>query len=118
MKSTPKAGTLLFIEDYGVAELLAFYVDAFFRKRNCLTILGDYAGTGRDDFPSLFVGGFHCVGVNALPRSRIPIRGAGNGVVLAVVVRSGLKIDRLAFRIRAFDSDLDALSDGFVCQRL
>jgi len=29
MKSSPKAGTLLFLEDPGVAELLAFCVDAF-----------------------------------------------------------------------------------------
>src|SRR5215510_14689683 len=117
MKSSPKAAPLLSIVDQGVADLLTFCVDAFFRKRNSLTILGNHAGSGRDDFPSLFAGGFTCVGVNALPRLRIPIGVAGNGVVLAVVVGSVLKIDRLPFRIRVFDRGLEALSDGFVCQR-
>src|SRR5262249_19214180 len=93
MKSSPKAGTLLFLEDPGVAELLAFCVDTFFPLRLSLTILGDHAGIGRDDFPRFLAGGFHCVGVNALKRNRIPIRVAGNGVVLAVVIGSELKIE-------------------------
>ena len=65
MKSSPKAVTLLSIEDQGVADLLAFCVDAFFRKRPSLTILGDYAGSGRDDFPRFLAGEFYCIGVNA-----------------------------------------------------
>src|SRR5215813_5670673 len=118
MKSSPNAVTLLLIEDQDVADLLAFCVDAFFRKRPSFTILGDYAGGCRDYFPCFLAGGFVCVGVNALPRIRIHIGVAGNGVVLAVEVDSGLKIDRLPFRIRDFGSDLDALSDGFECRRL
>src|SRR5215813_5879627 len=118
MKPSPKAVTLLFIVDQGVAELHAFCVDAFFRKRPSLTILGDHAGSGRDDFPRFLVGDLHFVGVNALPRNRIPIRVASNRVVLAVEVASGLSIDRLPFRIRDFYSDLNALSDGFVYRRL
>src|SRR5262249_51835404 len=86
VKSSPKAVTLLFVEDYDVAELHAFCVDAFFRNRHGFTILGDHTGTSRDDFPRLLAGGFRCVGVNALPRLRIPIGVAGNGEVLAVVV--------------------------------
>src|SRR5215813_9523268 len=112
MKSSPKAVTLLFIVDYGVAELLAFCVDAFFRKRQSLTILGDHDGSGRDDFPRFLAGDLHFVGVNALPRNRIHIGVAGIGVVLAVVVGSGLNIELLPFRVRKFISDLDALSDG------
>src|SRR5215475_5505014 len=118
MKLSPKAVTLLFIVDQDVADLLAFCVDAFFRNRPCLAILGDHAGSGRDDFPRFLAGDLRFVGVNALPRNRIPIRVASNGVVLAVEVGSGQSIDRLPFRIRAFDSDLDALSDSFVCHRL
>src|SRR5215813_6038568 len=118
MKPSPLSVTLLFLVDYDVADLLAFCVDAFFRKRHSLTILGNHAGSGRDDFPSLFAGGFPCIGVNALPRLRIPIGVAGNGVVLAVVVGSVLKIDRLPFRIRDFDRGLEALSDSFVCHGL
>src|SRR5262245_24082605 len=118
MKLSPKAVTLLFIVDQDVADLLAFCVDAFFRNRPCLAILADHAGSGRDDFPRFLAGDLRFVGVNALPRNRIPIRVASNGVVLAVEVGSGLSIDRLPFRIRDFDSDLDALSDGFVCRHL
>src|SRR5262249_2628263 len=87
--------TLLSIEDQGVTDLLAFCVDAFFRKRPGFTIPGDYAGSARDYFPCFLADGFQCVGVNALPRIRIHIGVAGNRVVLAVVVGSGLKIDRL-----------------------
>src|SRR5215813_477598 len=118
MKSSPKAAPLLFLEDSGVAVLLAFCVDALCRHRQSLTILGDHDGSGTNDFPSLLACEFYCIGVNALQRGRIPIGIAGNGVVLAVVVGSVLIIDRLPFRIRPFDSDLDALSDGFVCRRL
>src|SRR5262245_50547817 len=118
MKSSPKAVTLLFIVDYDVADLLAFCVDAFFRKRPSLAILGDRAGNGRDDFPRFLAGELYFVGVNTLQRSHILIRVAGNGVVLAVEVGSELTIDRLSFCIRAFNSDLVALSDGFVCHRL
>src|SRR5262245_28683328 len=113
----PNAVTLLSLEDPGVAELLAFCVDAFFPLRLSLTILGDHAGIGRDDFSGFLAAGFRCVGVNALKRNRIPIRVAGNGVVLAVVVGSELILESLPFRIRAFGSDLEALSDSFVCQR-
>ena len=109
----PNAVTLLLLVDQGVADLLAF-----FRKRHSLTILGDHAGSGPNDFPRFLAGGLIFVGVNALPRNRIPIGVAGNGVVLAVVVGSELTFDRLPFRIRPFDSDLDALSDGFLCQCL
>ena len=117
MKSSPKAVTLLSIVDCGVADLLAFCVNAFFRSRPCLAILGNHAGTGRDDFPSLLAGELYCIGVNVLLRKHIPIGVAGNGVVFAVVVGSGLTIERLSFRIRAFKSGLGALSNGFVCQR-
>src|SRR5262249_61660657 len=112
MKSSLKPAPLLFLEDCGVAVLLAFCVDAFFCKRKSLTILGGHAGSGRDDFPSLFAGGFHCVGVNALPRNRIPIWDAGNRIVLAVVVVSVLSIDMHPFRIRDVESALRALSYG------
>jgi hypothetical protein len=108
----PKAATLLFLVDRGAAGLLAFCVDAFCRNRPSLTILGDHVGTGPDDFPRFLAGELHSVGVNAFQRNRIPIGVAGNGVVLAVVVGSVLRIDRLPFL--AFDSDLDALFDGFV----
>src|SRR5215475_12093370 len=117
MKSSPKAVTLLFLVEQGVADLLAFCVDDFFCLRLSLTILGDHAGNGPNDFPRFLAGGLTFVGVNALPRSRVPIGVAGNGVVLAVEVGSELTIDRLPFRIRPFDSNLDALSGGFVCQR-
>ena len=110
--------TLLFIVDRGGAGLLAFCVDAFCRNRPSLTILGDYAGTGPDDFPRFLDGELNFVGVNALHRNRIKNGAAGNGVVLAVIVGSKLSIDRIPFRIRAFRSDLDALSDGFECLRL
>src|SRR5262245_46854624 len=113
----PNAVTLLFLEDPGLAELLAFCVDAFFPLRLSLTILGDHADIGRDYFPCFLAVGFRCVGVNAIKRNRIPIRVAGNGVVLAVVVGSELILESLPFRIRAFGSDLEALSDGFVCHR-
>src|SRR5215813_13494625 len=113
-----KAVTLLLVVDYGISEFFAFCGDAFFRKRQSLTILGDYAGSGPNDFPRFLAGGLTFVGVNALQRNRIPTGVAGNGVVLAVVVGSKLTIDRLPFRIRPFDSDLDALSGGFVCQCL
>src|SRR5262245_21277313 len=105
MQLSPKAVTLLFLEDPGVAELLAFCVDAFFSLRLSLIILGDRAGIGRDDFPRFLAGGFHCVGINALKRNRIPLRVAGNGVVLAVVIGSELILDSLPFRIRGFGSD-------------
>src|SRR5215475_11202566 len=118
MKLSPKAVTLLFIVDQDVADLLAFCVDAFFRNRPCLAILGVHTGSGRDDFPRFLAGHLHFVGVIALPHNCIPISVASNGVVLAVEVGSGQSIDRLPFRIRAFDSDLDALSDGFVCRGL
>src|SRR5262249_47580155 len=71
-----------------------------------------------DYFPCFLADGFQCVGVNALPRIRIHIGVAGNRVVLAVVVGSGLKIDRLPFRIRDFGSDLKALSNSFEWRRL
>src|SRR5215510_14189632 len=118
MKPSPKAMTLLFIVDYDAADLLAFCVDSFIRNRQSLTILGDHAGSGHDDFPRFLLGGLCFVGVNALQRSHIIIRVAGNGVVLAVEVGSELTIDRLPFRVCAFISDLVALSDGFVCQGL
>src|SRR5262249_17073561 len=118
IKPSPKAVTLLFLVEQGVADLLAFCSDEFFRKRHSLTILGDYAGNGSNDFPRFLAGGLSFVGVNALPRNRIPTGVAGNGVVLAVVVGSELTIDRLPFRIRPFESNLDALSGGFVCQCL
>src|SRR5262249_45982819 len=63
-------------------------------------------------------GGLQCMRVNALQRYRIQIGVAGNGIVLAVIVGSELTIDWLPFRIRGFDSDLVALSDGFVCHGL
>jgi hypothetical protein len=77
-----EATTLLFIVDCGAARLLAFCVDALCRNRPSLTILGDYAGTGPDDFPRFLARKLHCVGVNALQRNRIPIGVAGNGVVV------------------------------------
>src|SRR5215510_169337 len=117
MKLSPKAATLLFLEDQGVAALLAFCVSALCRKRQGLTILGYHVGTGHDDFPRFLASELHCMRVNALLRKRIHIGGAGNGVVLAVVVRSGMNFNRLPFRIRDFDSDLETLSDGFMCQR-
>src|SRR5215813_1484222 len=118
MKPSPKEVTLLSLVDYGVADFLAFSVDAFFRKRQSLTILGDYAGSGRENFPRFLTADLTFVGVNALPRNHVPIGVAGNGVVLAVEVGSELIIDRLPFRIRPFDSNLDALSDSFVCKCL
>src|SRR5262245_35886845 len=113
-----KTMTLLIVVDCGISEFLASCVDAFFRKRQSLTILGDYASSGRDYFPRFLAGGLYCVGVNALPSNRIHTGGAGNGVVLAVVVGSELNIDLLPFRIHHFDSGLSALSDGFKCHGL
>src|SRR5215470_15690615 len=112
MKSSPKAVTLLFLEDSGVAVLLAFCVDTLCRHRQSLTILGDHDGSGPNDFSRFLACKFYCIGVNALERGRIPIGIAGNEVFLAVVVGCVLIISRLSFRIRAFDGDLDALSDG------
>ena len=62
----PKAKTLLFLVDQGVAGLLAFCVDAYCRKRPSLTILGDHGGTAAEDFPRFLEGELHFVGVNAL----------------------------------------------------
>src|SRR5215813_3770815 len=117
MKSSTKAGTLLFLEDQGVADLFTFCVDPFFPLRRSLTILGDHAGTAHDDFPRFLAGELYCMRINALTRKHIHIGVAGNGVVLAVEVGSGMTIECLPFRIREFDSDLDALADGFECQR-
>src|SRR5262245_929504 len=55
------------------------------------SILGYHAGSGHNDFSRFLAGDLQCIGVNALPRSRIPIRVAGNGVVLAVVVSVNLR---------------------------
>src|SRR5262245_65927498 len=115
MKSSPKAVTLLFIVDQVVADLLAFCVDAIFRKCQSLTILGGHAGTSRDDLPRFLASDLHCIGVNALQRNRIHIGVSGYEVVLAVVVTSELTINRLPFRIRAFSIELDDLSDSLLC---
>ena len=109
--AAPRAtSTLLLLIDADVVDLLPFCVDAFCREGPSLAILGDHVGTGLNDFPSFLAGELHGVGVNALQRGSVPIRAAGNRIVLAVVVGGVLNSGGLPLGIRPCGSDLDALS--------
>src|SRR5262245_66556233 len=88
----PNAAPLLSLEDPCVAELLAFCVDAFFPLRLSLTILGDDAGIGGDDFPRFLAVGFRCVGVSALKRDRLQVCCVRMCVLMMVVYRCVLTL--------------------------